>query len=477
MEQLVFTQNAPIQYRMDVTVIGGGLAGCAAAIAAARNGAKTLLVEQTGMLGGMATLGHVSPLDARTTLSGKPFGGLIHEIVSRTEEMNKTYGGAYHALRMGPEFLRLVLLQMVKESGAEILFHASLAGVQRQGDRIEYAFVHTKSGMQAIASRQWVDASGDGDLVAQAGEEFTLGSEPGVFDELVIGGLDRVHFEAGKPTENYGGYQKSGLMQPVSMMLTMENVDFSKCDQLSNKLLTFEDLHIDRDEFFRLPYANTKGFEENGDLIPLPQGRILINRAAREDQILVNMSRVIGVDATNAQALSEAEEVAQMQILYLVDFLIRYVPGFEKARLAASSHTLGVRETRRLVGRYVLRGSEAINCASFDDVVAQGSYMIDIHDPQGKRKAIGGKLKKDCYSIPYGCLLPRTVQNLLVSGRCISVDHVAHSSTRIQGTCILTGQAAGTAAALAVQKEMSPASLPIAQLQQQLIQDGVHFYD
>ena len=288
--------------------------------------------------------------------------------------------------------------------------------------------------------------------------------------------MNRVHFEEGKATETYQGYAASGLMQPVSMMFTMENVDFSKCDRLSNRLLTFEDLHIDREEFFRLPYAGTVGFEENGDYVPLPQGRILINRSAREDQVLVNMSRVIGVDATDAVALSHAEEAAQLQILYLSDFLIRYIPGFEKAYLMASSHTLGVRETRRLAGRYVLRGREAIECVPFPDTVAQGSYMIDIHDPQGKRKAIGGKLKKPCYSIPYRCLLPKTVENLLVCGRCISVDHIAHASTRIQGTCILTGQAAGTAAAMAKTQGWEPARLAAEELRQKLQNDGVHYY-
>lgn len=476
MDSILFSKEAPVRYHAEVAVIGGGVAGCAAAISAARHGADTLLIEQSGMLGGMATLGHVSPLDARTTQLGEHFGGLIDEIVSRVEDMNRQYGGANHALRNGPEFLRLVLLQMVRESGARILFHAALAGVERRENRIVHAFLHTKSGMEALEAQCWIDASGDGDLMAEAGEEYVLGSEKGVFEELIVSGMNRVHFEEGKATETYQGYAASGLMQPVSMMFTMENVDFSKCDHLSNRLLTFEDLHIDREEFFRLPYAGTVGFEENGDYVPLPQGRILINRSAREEQVLVNMSRVIGVDATDAVALSHAEEAAQLQILYLSDFLIRYIPGFEKAYLMASSHTLGVRETRRLAGRYVLRGREAIECVPFPDTVAQGSYMIDIHDPQGKRKAIGGKLKKPCYSIPYRCLLPKTVENLLVCGRCISVDHIAHASTRIQGTCILTGQAAGTAASMAKAQGWEPARLAAEELRQNLQKDGVHYY-
>lgn len=163
------------------------------------------------MLGGMATLGHVSPLDARTTQLGEHFGGLIDEIVSRVEDMNRQYGGANHALRNGPEFLRLVLLQMVRESGARILFHASLAGVERRENRIVHAFLHTKSGMEALEAQCWIDASGDGDLMAEAGEEYVLGSEKGVFEELIVSGMNRVHFEEGKATETYQGYARPAV--------------------------------------------------------------------------------------------------------------------------------------------------------------------------------------------------------------------------------------------------------------------------
>ena len=168
MNSICFSKEAPVRYHAEVAVIGGGVAGCAAAIAAARHGVDTLLIEQTGMLGGMATLGHVSPLDARTTQRGEHFGGLIDEIVTHVEDMNRRYGRADHSLRNGPEFLRLVLLQMVRESGARILFHASLAGVERRENRIVHAFLHTKSGIEALEAQCWIDASGDGDLVAEA---------------------------------------------------------------------------------------------------------------------------------------------------------------------------------------------------------------------------------------------------------------------------------------------------------------------
>ena len=158
-----------------------------------------------------------------------------------------------------------------------------------------------------------------------------------------------------------------------------------------------------------------------------------------------------------------------------MDFLKRFVPGFENSFLVESGNTLGVRETRRLVGRYVLSGLDAINCVHFDDDVACGSYMIDIHDPHGKRKALGGEITGTCYGIPYRSLTPKTIKNLLVAGRCISADHVAHASTRIQGTCCMTGQAAGTAAALAADKNISVADVDTNLLIERLLANDINF--
>ncbi|MBR2043530.1 MAG: FAD-dependent oxidoreductase [Clostridia bacterium] len=469
-----FCAKAPLKYSAEVVVTGGGLAGCAAAIAAARNGADTLLVEETGMVGGLATLGYVGPLDATTKRNGESFGGLAEEIVESTRNLTKAYGGPnYYALKVAPEMLRFVLLDMLQKSGVKILFHANLIGVEKSQNEISHVYISTKSGIEVASAKRFIDATGDGDLIAVSGEEFVKGSEPGVFEELSAGNLDKIHYQSGA-SEKYDAYKSDGLMQPVSVMFSMGNVDCSVAQQYCNRMLTYNDLGITKEEVMKLPYFGTVGFEENGDYIPIPQGRVLIVKFGIDGKFaLVNMSRVVGIDGTNAAEKSRAEEIAQMQILYLCDFLIRYVPGFENAYLYTSSHTLGVRETRRLVGKYVLKGRQVINCETFDDGVACGSYGIDIHDPQGKSKAIGGILKGDYYHIPYRCLLPKTIKNLLVAGRCISVDHVAHSSTRIQGTCIMTGQAAGTAAALSVKNNLSFDELNVSELREKLKKDGV----
>ena len=151
-----------------------------------------------------------------------------------------------------------------------------------------------------------------------------------------------------------------------------------------------------------------------------------------------------------------------------------FIPGFENSYLVGSGSSLGVRETRRLRGSYILSGLEAINCQRSDEAIARGSYIIDIHDPNGRAAAIGGSLKGDFYDIPYGCLTSKELENLLVCGRCISVDHVAHSSTRIQGTCVMTGQAAGTAAAMCGGRIKDVKEINVGALREKLISDGVY---
>lgn len=456
----------------DVVVLGGGPAGIAAAVASARTGAKTLLVEQHGCLGGMMTLGLVTPISATHTASGKPFGGILQEMLDRVAAEAKRYAGGTEHVYSSPHVIKHVALDMVTGSGADILFHAMFVDAVREGHAVKRIVVATKSGLAYIDGRIFIDATGDGDLIARAGEEFVVGSEPGVLKNLVATGLDKMH-----ETDNaYGEYGKSGLMQPVTVMFTMANVDGARAEGLINKRLTFADFGITKEEFARLPYANTPGFTMDGENIPLPQGRIWFFRTARAGEYVINMSRVTAVDGSDALSLSAAEITAQKQVFYIADFLKRYVDGFQKSHIAESAATLGVRETRRLVGRYILSGREAIECVPFADVIAHGSYIIDIHDPQGRRMAIGGAIHGNCYDIPYRCLLPKTVHNLLAAGRCISVDHVAHSSTRIQGTCMLTGQAAGTAAALALAGNTSPGDIPAAAIRRKLSSDGVVFH-
>lgn len=468
-----YSTPLPVLKTTDVVVVGGGPAGICAAIAAARSGAATLLVEQYGCLGGMMTLGMVTPLDSRNTRSNHPFGGIMEEIIQRVILETVRYSGGegkHHHLYSSPHVMKHVLLEMAVESGVDLLFHATLLDVQREGDRVARLVVCTKSGLCAIEGRYFIDATGDGDLMARAGEKFVSGSEPGVMRGLTDTGLNRVHEEE----ISYGEYDKCGQMQPVTIMFTMGHVDVERAKPLINRKLKFADVGLTKEQFLKLPYANTPGFMVDGDDLPLPQGRVLFVQNRRAGEVVVNMTRVTGINGADALDLSRGEVLAQRQVFYVIDFLQRFIPGFEKAYLLESGDVLGVRETRRLVGRHVLSGTEAIRCKPFEDVIAHGSYIIDIHDPQGRRKAIGGEILGDCYDIPYRSLVPRTLTNLLVAGRCISTDHVAHSSTRIQGTCMLTGQAAGTATAMALRSHCEVGEVNVPDLQNRLIHSGVY---
>ncbi len=470
MSTVSFKKEAEVRYSADVVVVGGGVAGVGAAVAAGREGKSVILIEHTGCLGGMATNGHVSPFDATKDRQGKPFGGVAEDIIQGMAKAQLAYGVDSPMRREGPHLFKWVLLNLCLEANVDIIFNASLVDIVREGDDIKYAIINTKSGIEAVEGKMFIDATGDGDVFYRAGEEYIIGSEADANSELDKVGMNKMHFEDGEQgnvEEQPSNAETSGAasVQPCSIMFTMGNVDNSKNPlQYNNRLLKFEDLGIDKEEFKQLPYYGTEGFEDNGDLIPLPQGRILLSHTGRPKEMLVNMSRIIGVDTTDARQLTEANIKAQLQVMYLVDFLKRYVPGFENSYLVESGNVLGIRESRRLVGRYVLKGSEAALCEIPDDTVACGSYMIDIHDPHGKRKAIGGNLLGACYGIPYRCLTPKTVKNLLVCGRCISVDHVAHASTRIQGTCVITGQAAGTAAAIAVADNVSVQNVDVDKL-------------
>lgn len=459
----------------DTVVIGGGVGGCAAAIAAARNGAHTLLVESTGVLGGQAALGLVTPLDSRTTLKGESFGGMLEEISDKITELSQKYCSRGNDGNLwdiaSPHLLKYVLLQICIEAGVEITFHSTAVACNTDDGHINSVLLSTKSGFISVSAKSFIDASGDADLVKLSGAEYAKGSEQGCFDSLTESGLNRSHF-----SENtYNSYEKDGLMQPVSLFILMGGVDYEEFRKykLNNKELHFGDLGITEEKFREWKYCGTCGFEIKGDRIPMPQGRVLISPSNRPDIAVINMSRVIGIDGSDTDSLNSGEIAAQQQVIAIVDFLITFIPGFKNAYYSQSGFTLGIRETRRLKGKYVLTGRDVINGRNFENAIARGAYMIDIHDPNGKGRAIGGNIKADSYDIPYACIASKDIDNLLACGRCISADHIAHSSTRIQGTCIMTGQAAGTASALALKSGITTSQLDEALLHEQLIKDGV----
>ncbi len=454
----------------DTLVVGGGLAGSGAAIASARGGADTLLIEAGGTLGGQAGIGLVTPLDSRTSKSGVKFGGLLDEICDTTASLTKKYvcGGEEKVYTVSPHILKYVLLKMASDAGVRLHFHTVLCEVHTDGEKISYAIFKDKTGYIKVTAKNFIDATGDADLVYLAGDDYVLGSEADVFDVLTDCGLDKIHSD-GSVSERYGG----GMMQPVSLFFVLRGAEFDEVKKYNNKNLTFGDFGITRERFEKWEFCGTPGFEIRDDRIPTPANRILVSRGRHHDEIVVNMSRAVNVNGADADSLSHGEVVAGLQVIAIVDFLKTFIPGFENCYLVESSSRLGVRETRRLVGKYKISGREVIDGVRFNDAVCRGYYMVDIHDPSGKRNAIGGDIAADYFEIPFGALCSGRFDNLLVCGRCISCDHVAHSATRIQGVCILTGQATGCAAAIAAKNGVTAASIDAEELRNALIKRGV----
>lgn len=469
------TVTLPIimEQKADVLVVGGGAAGCCAALAAARRGLKVILMDECGMLGGQATLGMVAPISAIEDLNGDSFGGIMEEILERMRRCCTEMGCA-EGYTSAPSLLGLVLMEMLAEAGVDVHFFTKLVSVEREGRRLVAAVAAVKSGLCRYQADAFIDASGDADLTAFAGEETVFGSEPGVFEPLAEAGLGRVHFEH---TQYH--FPEPGAVQPCSVMFTVGGVEEKDCDlyeEYCNKRFTYQQLGTSEEEYQQYPFAGRPGFEPNGEYLPLPQGRFLFFKGARKGEYTINMSRVTGVNGADASSLNRGEKEAQMQILPILTLLRRFIPGFEHAYLIQASSRLGVRESRRLASRRVFHGREAFDCVPMQDVIAHGSYIIDIHDPSGKAMAIGGAIRGSSYDIPYGALLPKNADNLWVCGRCIGSDHVAHATTRIIGTCMLTGQAAGTAAALCLQNHLPNGDVDVSALQMQLKQDGIQLH-
>ncbi len=475
MEKKNFYDSLPILASADVIVCGGGLAGCSAAIASARTGADTLLIEQGGCLGGAATAGLVAPISSvRTKSSGRRFGGILWEVLDQTIKMAEDYCNATVMPQSALHLYKYTLLDILTKSGAKVYFHLFITDViSDEEGNIQYLVVATKDGLKKIEGKIFIDTTGDGDVMGKSNAKTIIGSEPMVLGTISEdGGLSGVNNSEDIAADDY-----VGKLQPVSLMMQFGDVDVPTALKYMNKKLTYSDLNITKEEFKNWKYANTLGFEiDDSELVPMPQGRVWLAPAIREGVATINMSRVIDINACDPESYSDAEVKAGLQLIAIIDFLKKFIPGFENSYFMESSNTLGIRESRRLVGDYILTGKDAVDCVYFDDAIAHGSYIIDIHDPCGKRMAIGGEVKNDYYSIPYRTLVTSDVPNLATAGRSISADHVATSSTRIQGTAMLTGQAVGTAAALALKNNTTMPKVDVKELQKMLIENGVFLF-
>ncbi|MPZ86661.1 MAG: FAD-dependent oxidoreductase [Nitriliruptorales bacterium] len=439
----------------DVLVVGGGPAGIGAALGAASAGAEVILAERYGFLGGNATAALVMPWMSFHTrrpqpprlgdtslmpsdhgigepvVAGKHID-VIERLIAEGGAMRPSPGTGY-TVPFDPEIFKVVALDLLDEAGVCYLLHAFASGVLEPHDPKGVIF-ESKSGPLVVRARTIVDCTGDGDIAAAAGAPFEIGRA------------------------------QDGLVQPMTLMFRMVGFDPAG----------FAGYVEERPDQWRSVHGLWELIEKAsaaGEL-DLPREDLLFFATPHPGEVSVNSTRVTGALGIDAFDLTRAEQVSRWQMRQIAKFLTKHVPGFSDAYVAQSGVNIGVRETRRILGDYQLTGEDVLAARKFDDVIARGTYPVDIHNPTGKGTDLRTVPAGDAYDIPLRCLLPRDVEGLLTAGRCISGTHVAHSSYRVTPTAMATGQAAGVCAALAADGGRPPRQVGIDAVQTELRRQG-----
>ena len=414
------SRDLPILHEADVMVAGGGPGGLGAAVMAARAGAKTLLIERFGFLGGMAVSGEVHPFMSNH-VDHEPLDGPIY--TEWVEKMQAYWpGGKGQERYISKDAAMLAAEDLCLEAGVDLLYHHHLADVIVEDGAIEGLVLFSKSGLTVARAGAYIDCTGDADLAARAGCEF----------------------EQGGP---------SGHCQPMTLCFKLRCVDKSRSPG--------------REELNRL-YDEAKGRGE----IACTRENVLVFNWLEEDVLHFNTTRIIHRDGTSGADLSAAEIEGRKQVRQFLQFFRNHVPGYEDAQIHSIAHHIGIRETRRVKGRAYLTRADYEEGRKFRDAIARVRYPIDIHNPDGTGTEIIPLPEGEWYEIPYGCIVPTSVQNILVGGRPISVDHAVHSSMRVMPPACTVGQAAGMAAALSAARNCAPAELDGVEIRQKLAEQG-----
>lgn len=450
MEVIIEHKKTPIVKKTDVIVIGGGPGGIGAALASARNGAKTVLIERYGFLGGMITSGLVRwwPIDKLIPLKAygetRPLqGGIIKDFIQELVNM----GGAvdpsagYQSARgfdaylpSDPEIVKIATQNVLEGAGVEIILHSLAVDVVKEGDQVKGVIVENKSGRQAILATIVIDASGDGDMAAAAGAEYEKVEKTIMTLNASFGNVD---------VEKAIEYARGGK---------------GDLDSLADQAIRSGDWVADGKKV----------------LPEVPQVKVthLVVQDPRKDppnwyrkrESAGWMGHFVG-DCTNVNDLTKAELTTRKGVLAVLDFYRKYVPGYENAYLAYTGMHIGIRESRRILGGYLLTADKDIKLGlKHGDTIGKcrtgDPYNLDKYTPD----------LSPVFDIPYRCIVPRSINGLITAGRCISIDHKAALllCPRDLCTCVVVGQAAGTAAALSVKSKVEPRDLDVGVLQETL---------
>lgn len=436
----------------DVIVVGGGISGTMAAVASARNGVKTLLVEQYGFLGGMLTACGVGPMMSFHVGDKQVIRGFTGELIDRLVSKGKspghlvdTIGYTYTVTPFDVEGMKHELEEMVLESGGNILYHTMLAGICVQDGKIKSIQICNKSGVTELDAKVFIDATGDGDLSNMAGVECMKGRD------------------------------SDGVCQPMTMKLRYVNVDIQKIRKyIKENPAQFPIYKGDTSIIDKGPRLSVGGFvnlwkeaRDKGE-ITFNREDLLLFEGNTPGEVIINTTRLTGYDGTDPWSLSKAEIEGRNQALELDRFLKNKVPGFEKAQLVYTGPFIGVRSSRQIKGLYTLTQEDLIECRRFEDVIAHSGYPIDIHSPDGKKTEHKQLKQGDIYSIPYRCMINGMVENLVTVGRCVSATFEAQAAIRTTPTAGAIGHAGGAAASIIAQKGVGSHQVNIKELQNNL---------
>ena len=429
----IYRKELPLLWDADVIVVGSGSAGMTAAIAAARNGADTILVERYGFPGGTSTqvldtfYGFYTP----GSVAYKVVGGIPDDVVGRLKAHGAAFErpnsfGAGTGVTYDPMLLRVVWEQMAQESGVRLLYHSFCTDVLMDGDRITGIIVDGKRGLMKLTARVVIDCTGDADVCARAGVPF----------------------------------ERAGEIDPAQTLTTtfrMIHVDTERAAQFGKKAM----------------WAAMEEAAASGDY-DLPRREGSWHITTQQGVIHTIMTRIADVDGTDPVALTGAEIEGRRQALEYARFLHDFVPGYENAVLSWLNPSIGVRETRRVYGEYRLTKEDCLSARKFEDAIGACGAPMEDHRPGTDT---GWHYLPDgmTYDIPYRTLVPQKVSGLLVAGRCFSATHDAHASCRSMAQTMTMGQAVGTAAALAVAGDELPHAINVSHLQERLLEMGALF--
>ena len=438
--EYTLNKTIPLNDSYDVIVCGGGPAGCTAAIAAAREGAKTLLLESSAMLGGMATLGMVNnwgPIhDGIRNLHQGLAGRIIETLKAQmpTEPAEK-----WNHLSVDPEKLKVILDDMVTESGATVLFHSFVTGVQMKDDRnIDLILVANKAGLIAYRAKVFIDCTGDGDLYAWAGKEYLKGDE-------------------------------NGSLQPVTMCFMVSGID-------EEKFAVMDD-----------PYYDGVGLKKHALLhkimaegkYDIPDDHIVYRRLA-DGIYTYNAGHVYFIDGTDPESFTKGCMEGRKRAWAIKNAYTEYADAYKDSFMAQTAPCVGLRESRRIIGDYTFNMEDWLARRSFPDEICRGRYIIDVHEERPDLIRDTTKMFQrygtgESYGVPYRILCPRDLDNVLVAGRTVSCDRLSNGSLRVMPCCMNEGEAAGMAAKFASEmKTVNIHKVDTQRLRKRLMEEGAY---